>query len=409
MLLGALALFCLRRWGIGLAAAAKRDAVVLRQRAHRRDLLCNLATTRMSRRNLMGLQPIEARYQAMVELSPDAIWIIEAGRIGLVNRSCLDLLGSDEAAGVIGQDPLAYFLEEDRPAVAALMQQALARGRAAGLERCIRRPDGCRREVEVSAAALPDHAQTLEVVLRDVTQRNETARLLEQSGEELRRLSRNLLDVREEERRHISRELHDELGQRLSAIRMEVASLVMAPVEDDDLGRRVAEAVRMIDETVASVRRIAADLRPAMLDDLGLEAAVEWLAQDWSSRTGLQIDVLYAVGETQVSDAAKTAAYRIVQEALTNVSRHARARRVSIALRLEHGRLAVSVEDDGRGMSASALPKPRSYGLIGMRERALQLGGSVSLQSSPGLGTRVQATLPAAASAAGAQRLRVRP
>nr|WP_297355801.1 PAS domain-containing sensor histidine kinase [uncultured Caldimonas sp.] len=337
-----------------------------------------------------ALREMKERYRTTIDLCPNAICITEAGRISLTNKALCDLLGAGSNAELLGRRFDELFACEPR-------QEPLGGDGSAPAthEVQILRLDGQERDVEMLQAALPDHGSTtVQIVLRDITERKHTARLLEQSREQLKRLSRNLIRARERERQHIARELHDELGQYLTAIKMEVAAIAGPTSGRRDADRRAAALLQLIDQTVASVRRIAADLRPPMLDDLGLEAAIEWLAKDWGRRAG--IDVVFDVQPLceEIDDNAKTTVYRFVQEALTNVSRHARANRVYIRLRAHGTEVLVNVSDDGQGFPADVLAKPGTYGLLGMRERASLAGGTLWLGRADEGGASVEIRLP---------------
>lgn len=333
-------------------------------------------------------------YHVIVEMSPHAILIVAHGRIEVANRAGLQLLGAIDADQVVGR-PVQRFFGAEIDAVLRASAGPVAAAEEPTFDMRVLRCDGRERELEVKLAAVPDReTDALQFVMRDVTERVLNARLGDMSGDKLRRLSGSLVEAREDERRRIARELHDELGQRLSAIKMEISSLLagMAPTVKTDA--RVDAALRLIDQTMSSVRRIAANLRPAMLDDLGLEAAIEWLTADWAERAGLAIVTRCEPLETELSDGAKTAIYRTVQEALTNVTRHARASRVDVALKQEGSQIVVTISDNGQGLAPDAIGKSGSFGLIGMRERALLLGGTLAIKQSSLGGCRLELRLP---------------
>jgi two-component system sensor kinase len=210
----------------------------------------------------------------------------------------------------------------------------------------------------------------------------------------LRELSANLLSIREEEKSRIARELHDDLGQQLTALKMDVSSLELAPGTDADARAKLRGMQRLIDATVASMRRIAADLRPVMLDDLGLVPAIEWLANDFTNRYGIQVQSRIDGKLTDFSRDSSTAIFRIVQEALTNVARHSNASHVELELRQEGDCCAVRIIDDGQGAHERADARQKSFGLIGIRERVHQLNGSVSIETAVGQGFAVIVALP---------------
>jgi signal transduction histidine kinase len=216
---------------------------------------------------------------------------------------------------------------------------------------------------------------------------------LKESEDKLRRLAAHLISVREEERAHIAREIHDELGQVLTGIKMEVGWLAKR-LKEPALLEKTDSMSRLIDSTVQTVRKIATGLRPEMLDDMGLVAAVGWQAKDFQKRTGIRCRVKLPPETTKLDIDVSTTAFRIFQEILTNVARHSRATRVDIDLEVTPERLRLDVADNGVGIGEAELDGKKSLGLLGMHERALLFGGEVSITGSPGHGTRVAVTIP---------------
>jgi two-component system sensor histidine kinase UhpB len=233
------------------------------------------------------------------------------------------------------------------------------------------------------------------VILRDITLRKQAEDDLRRQQQELRELSARVLEAREDEKAHIARELHDELGQLLTALKMDLRWL-RERLPDAELTTKADEMGELLDKTVASTRRISADLRPLMLDDLGLADAAQWLVEDFARRSGVkcEIRVPEGTGFEDLSRAVSTAVYRAVQESLTNIGRHAGARNAWVMLALEDGELQVEVEDDGRGIAPEDLAKARSLGLRGMRERVAYLGGSLEIGRAPRGGTRLRLRVP---------------
>lgn len=229
-------------------------------------------------------------------------------------------------------------------------------------------------------------------ILRDVTELREKEHALEESKAELRALAGHLQDVREEERTRLSREVHDVIGQQLTAIRLGAGWFGRHATDDPEVQERLTDLRQTIDETIRQVRRIATDLRPGVLDDFGLASAVEWQAGRFEDRTGIEclVDV-HGAAEPPTDNA--TAVFRVLQEALTNVVRHAEASRVSITLVLAPGRVRLVVTDDGRGFDSSRRRR-QSLGLLGMRERAATHGGTLEVTGTPGVGTVVECTMP---------------
>lgn len=219
---------------------------------------------------------------------------------------------------------------------------------------------------------------------------------LEAQGE-LKKLSKRLVEAEERERRAISRELHDEVGQSLSAMLLEVESLTEMSNEDGGFRHGLQNIKMLAENCVNEVRNMALLLRPSMLDDLGLIAALEWQAREVSRRTGMLVETVSENVSDALSDEHRTCVYRIVQEALNNSSRHAYARNVRVVVRQEPNRLSVSIDDDGKGFDPSRL---RGLGLVGMNERVSQLGGELKVESDPARGTCLRVELPLPSSSA---------
>lgn len=260
-------------------------------------------------------------------------------------------------------------------------------------------------ERDAENARLIDQMQQLNAELESrVIKRTEqlqisNTKLLETQAD-LRRLSEQLMQNTEQERARISREIHDQLGQLLTAIKMELRAIERLAGRDPDKAReRVGETVSLVDETVKTVRRIAADLRPGILDDFGLSAAIEWQLQQFKERTGIAVALDAEVDESRLTKDMATAGFRILQEALTNVARHAEATRVSVTVRAEDNAFTLEVRDNGKGLQPD--PNRKSLGLLGMRERARQLGGAVTVEEAAEGGVSVLLTAPLARETSG--------
>ncbi len=248
----------------------------------------------------------------------------------------------------------------------------------------------------VVAHGRPDERQACRTALIDITPLKEKETELTQSRLQLQELSAHLDRVREYERRHLAREIHDELGQKLTTLRFEVAMLsaeLGSPALD--LPRTAASLLRQIDDSIDSVRAIASDLRPAVLD-LGLAAAVEWQIQELRRRTGMACNLMISGEEIAMDNDHATAVFRIVQESLTNIIRHAGASQIELNLSYRDDALHILVLDNGVGMAPDALQKSRSFGIAGMRERVRLLAGTLKISSSPGHGTRLKIVIPLA-------------
>ena len=224
--------------------------------------------------------------------------------------------------------------------------------------------------------------------LRDITERKEV-------DERVRRMAERAVETLEAERNHVSRELHDELGQDLVALKLDAAALANAAEPlDAALAERARQMGKLVDWTIGIIRRMASDLRPPALDDLGLADAIEWLAAQVATRAELNCQISVEPEDLRVPPAVATTAYRIVQESLTNIVKHANAHNIQIHLTLDRKWLTIIIEDDGRGWPTNGIPDD-GIGLRGMRERASLLGGALDVEISDSGGACIKATLPA--------------
>jgi PAS domain S-box-containing protein len=240
------------------------------------------------------------------------------------------------------------------------------------------------------------------ILTEDITERKKAEEALLRSQKEafqrgqLRALAQQMTQVREEERKRVARDLHDDLGQLLTAIKMDLTWTKRHLTEPEgEVRDRLARSIEMVGDGVRSVRNICNGLRPGILDDLGLPAAIEWQANEFASRTGIDCEVILQPSDLQADSGISTTIFRIFQECLTNVMRHAEAKSVRVTLRGEDGNLVLIVNDDGVGFRESSVSDTmRSLGLLGMKERAQAYGGEVTITSFPGNGTTVTIRVP---------------
>lgn len=224
---------------------------------------------------------------------------------------------------------------------------------------------------------------------------SEAEHAVKDSYAQLRALAARLQTIREEERTDIARELHDELGQALTALKMDVALLINTlPKRNKLLLERARAMIEQIDATIKTVRRLSSQLRPGMLDDLGLGPSVEWYAQEFQARTGIEVQADIIQDELPLTHAQATAFFRIFQETLTNVARHANATRVTAKLELQESELVLEITDNGQGFEMDEVRVKRSLGFLGMRERAENVQGRLEIQTQPGAGTTIRVAVP---------------
>lgn len=233
------------------------------------------------------------------------------------------------------------------------------------------------------------------ILANDITEKLKAEKELEQSNEILRQLTSHLQEIREEERKHIAREIHDELGQQLTVIKMDVSWIrkkteaTNSPVLD-----KIRDLTKILDDTVNTVRKISSRLRPSLLDDLGLVAAMEWYLNDFKQRTGIDIVFHLPKQELELPDSINTCLFRILQESLTNVARHAGATLVTVILNEDVETIKLMIKDDGKGYDVSNASGKRTLGIIGMKERAAMIGGKYNIYGKPGEGTIVSIEVP---------------
>jgi PAS domain S-box-containing protein len=309
------------------------------------------------------------------------------------------LTWSEELYRIYGVDPAGFrpsleaYLErvhaEDRAMVAASVAAGLVDQRGFSFEERIVRPDGAVRQLRSTAEVVRDaQGQVLKVVgaCLDVTDQKHAEALL-------RALTRRLVEAEELERRRIARELHDRVGQNLSALNINL-DIVLRQLEDAQSRRRLEDSLALVDATLQSIENVMADLRPPLLDEYGLGAALAWYAEEYAQRTGIAVSVDNAHDAARaLRPEAAVALFRIAQEALNNSAKHSAAKRIRVLLEDEEDAIVLSISDDGRGFAAEQAPRGR-WGMTTMRERAEAAGGRLSVESSLGNGTTVRATVP---------------
>ncbi|MGB9109963.1 MAG: PAS domain-containing sensor histidine kinase [Telluria sp.] len=256
------------------------------------------------------------------------------------------------------------------------------------------RADGQRFPIEGSISRANEGAPFYTVIMRDVSERKRVEEKLTRSHRQLRQLSAALQTIREEERTHIARELHDDLGQILASLRMDLALLQQEDRPSADSLRLMAGMEQNLLTAITSLRRIATNLRPRALDEGGLYFALKGLCEEFFDRYAIPCTLLADEAELRLDDAASTAIFRIVQEALTNIARHAQASSVTMNLFRSNSDLLITIRDDGRGIGPADMEKAESLGLVGMRERVWAMRGEITIGSDEPPGTRIDIVMP---------------
>ena len=344
-----------------------------------------------------------AQLAAIVRSSDDAIVAKTLDGIVLSWNAAAARMYGYSAEEIVGS-PISRLIPSDHPDELSAILQRLARGEHLDHYETARvRKDGQRIDVSLTISPIRDasgHISGASIIARDTTERNRVEDATRKSQRQLRALSAHLQTIREEERTRIAREIHDELGQTLTGLKLQLSFLEESWSERTERKpRALYEAVfhrmrGLVDGSIQTVRKIATELRPMMLDNLGLTAAIEWQADEFLKTSGVSCDVSLPEEELSLHRDTSTALFRILQESLTNVVRHAQASRVRVRLWRENDSAVLEVQDNGVGIATQLIAGPASFGLLSMKERALMLGGTLDVTSGPGAGTRIVVRVP---------------
>jgi len=347
-----------------------------------------------------ALRDANDRYHQTIDSVMDAIVAVDASHNILLFNPAAELMFGRSKQDMIGQ-PLSQLVPE-RAREAHVMHmdrfmctQGESRAMASHIEITGLRADGTEFPIESTISqTLIEGKPQLTAVLRDITQRRRAEEELREMNRQLRSLSASLQAVREQERTRIAMELHDDLGQQLTGLKLELSWLGGRLKEGRQAtSDEVGAMRRLLDDAIASVRRIATELRPLILDDLGFGEAVAWQTAEFAKRSGIDITLDLQAQELVKDDVLATALFRIVQESLTNVVRHSGASSVQVRLATDGNDLVLTVHDNGTGIATGARPGS-GIGLVSMRERATALGGHLKIAGVPGAGTTIEVTLP---------------
>jgi PAS domain S-box-containing protein len=364
------------------------------------------------RRTEDALRASESRLRTLTENAPDVIAELDRnGHFTFMSR----FLNGYDSAEVLGQDFCKWAPLEYHAAMRNALDQVFLAGETKDYEAQGAGADGEIRwyMVRLSPLLADSRVDRAILVARDITERKdaedalralndrlevnvaERTAALTMANERLRKLSVHLQEVREDERARIAREIHDELGQSLTAIKMELSLLMKGLLENQrEASERAASMNRLLVSTMHDVKRIARELRPGILDHLGVIAAMEWQAGEFEKRTGISCTVSFEPATIDLDNDRATAVFRIFQETLTNVCRHAEANSVAAQLTREDGMLTLQVSDDGKGMTDIQRSNEHSFGLVGIQERIQAWSGTLQIDGVPGEGTTVTVKIP---------------
>ncbi len=355
----------------------------------------------------------QAKREAEQKLIKSEKLLAEAQAIARMGNWEIDMVGhvhtwSDEFFNIFGIDRarhqpsrelfLSYVIEEDREQVGNAMQQSQAIIKDSSFNFRFRRSDGEMRHGRSEwKFDLDDSGRPLRQygIVQDITESVKAEQEILRKNEELRNLSGHLQNIREDERKHIAREIHDELGQQLTALKMDIGWVMhKQPGADEAVTNKLKDVLKLCDDVINTVRRISSELRPAIIDDLGLIAALEWKCNDFEEKTGMACQFISEIKERKFDNDIGINIYRILQETLTNVSRHAEAKAVFVYLSESPEGLVLEVRDDGKGIPDERVNNGKTLGIIGMKERAKLLGGTLEISGTEGKGTCTKLILP---------------
>ena len=345
-----------------------------------------------------ALKESENHLRTILQTEPECIKLLRKnGELEDMNPAGLAMIEADDIEQVKGKSILNIINKPYRKAFQSLTENVF-KGKSGTLEFEITGLKGTSRWLSTNAVPMKDgegNIMSLLGVTRDVTDRKKAEEEIKKTTEELRQLTAHLQKIREEERKRIGREIHDELGQQLTAIKMDVAWIdKKTPPETTVLKDKLKNIITLLDGSNKSIRRILSELRPGILDDYGLLEAIEWINKQFTSNTGIPVEFNTAETDIKLPDDFSTCIFRIYQEAFTNITRYARAKKVVTSLHIHDNKIEVRIKDDGIGFDPSLIQHRKSFGILGMKERILSLEGNFELETSPGKGTKIIIRLP---------------
>lgn len=335
----------------------------------------------------------EEKYRTLVEQANDGILIADhTGRFVVVNPAAEKL--SQYSAEELAQLTIYDIADKEELQTKPFRFEEMKSEQGAKSERKLKRKDGSVIDIEINTKFLSDGRFL--AFIRDITERKKAEEEINNSYRAIRKLTSHLQNAREEERIHIAREIHDELGQQLTVLKMDISWLnkKIKALDQPALVEKTEQVLQMLNDTVNSVRRISADLRPGLLDDLGLAAAIEWHLIEFGKRSGTKTDFITHETTVEIPQALGTGLFRIYQESITNIARHAEATEVIVELFIEENGIAMSITDNGKGFDVSSIGHKKTLGVLGMQERTVMMGGEFRIQRNHDKGMKVEVNVP---------------
>lgn len=389
---------CLRKDGSEFPAEINRSPL---QTNHGQLVMAVVRDISERRRQEDQLRETTRYTRSLIEANLDPVVMIDTqGKISDVNLAAERITGLSREK-LLGSDAASHFTEPER--LYQGYQQVVAQGFVLDYPMAIRHTSGMVTQVQCNASAYRNEQGEVVGVFasaRDVTEARRIQQEISASRQRLREFAARGEAVREEEKKHIAREVHDELGQIMTALRMDLALLGMQTAMPPAFLEKVSSMKDLVDRAIQGVRNVAGNLRPAALD-MGLAAAIEWLCSEFTRHAGIPCGFHAGQDSVDLDELRAVLVFRIVQESLTNITRYAQASRVDISMARRGRALWLEVRDNGKGFDMAQVAQRKSYGLMGMRERAIALDGRIEIISVPGQGTLIEVTVPLDTEAAG--------
>ncbi len=343
------------------------------------------------------LKEAEIKFRNLVEQSLVGVYIIQNGKFAYVNPRFAEIFGYNQQE-LINSYPVEKVVHPDDRALVTENVRVRLQGEKDSVHY---EANGQKKNGEIIRAEIfgsrTEYAGKPAIIgtLLDISHRKQDEEQIKQSYNQIRLLTEHLQNIREEERTHIAREIHDELGQQLTVLKMDASWLnKKLNAADDNVKQKLKDLLELMDSTVKTVRRISSELRPSLLDDMGLVPAMEWHLKEFEKRASIKTSFKFPDYELNLQDSVKTGLFRIFQESLTNVVRHANAKKVEVNLKKENENIVLSIKDDGKGFDKKKEKNKKTLGILGMQERSFMMGGTYQIDSKPGKGTLVVVSVP---------------